>query len=128
MPVRQRQEIQEMLRLGIGCMKLDPCTRCGACCAAFRVDFDRSELASATPRGVPDAFAVPVTGTTMRMRGTDEARTRCCALEGEIGMEVRCTIYDRRPSPCREFAPYAPLGIGDDACARARRRHGLLAL
>ena len=77
-------------------MREDPCTRCGACCAAFRVDFHRSELASATPGGVPAAFTVPVTAS--------------------------------RPSPCQEFAPYAPLGIGDDACARARIRHGLAPL
>ncbi len=109
-------------------MREDPCTRCGACCAAFRVDFHRSELASATPGGVPDAFTVPVTASLVRMRGTDAAPARCVALAGEIGRSVRCTIYAGRPSPCQEFAPYAPLGIGDDACARARIRHGLAPL
>jgi Fe-S-cluster containining protein len=106
----------------------DTCSACGACCAAFRVDFHRSELASAQPGGVPDALAVPVTGETMRMRGTDAAPPRCSALDGDIGVAVHCTIYASRPSPCREFAPYAPLGFGDEACARARRRHGLMPL
>lgn len=106
----------------------DHCTRCGACCAAFRVDFHCSELASAQPGGVPDDMTWPVTATLRRMRGSDEAVPRCVALEGEIGVEVRCTIYAARPSPCREFAPYAALGIGDDACARARRRHGMAPL
>lgn len=109
-------------------MKDDHCTRCGACCAAFRVDFHHSELASRTSGGVPDALAVPVTATLRRMRGSDAAPPRCAALAGEIGVGVTCTIYSSRPSPCREFAPYAALGIGDDACARARIRHGLTPL
>ncbi len=105
-----------------------PCVRCGACCAAFRVDFHCSELAGATSGGVPETLAVPVTATLMRMRGTDAAPPRCIALTGEIGRAVACAIYPDRPSPCRDFAPYAALGIGEEACERARRRHGLPAL
>ena len=103
----------------------DPCTRCGACCAAFRVDFHCSELASAGSGGVPDALTVPVTASLVRMRGTDDAPPRCVALAGDIGVAVRCTLYASRPSPCRDFAPYAALGIGEDGCDRARVRHGL---
>lgn len=103
----------------------DHCTACGACCAAFRVDFDCSELASRMAGGVPDALALPLVGHLMRMRGSDDAQPRCVALSGEIGVQVACSIYSARPSPCRDFAPYAALGIGDDGCARARRRHGL---
>jgi len=95
------------------------CTRCGACCAAFRVDFHVSEAATLSE------WIVPVTKRLVRMRGTDAAPPRCAALIGEIGTAVRCAVYEHRPSPCREFAPLAPLGIGDEACARARRRHGL---
>ncbi len=101
------------------------CLSCGACCAAFRVDFHCSDLATVNVPGVPAAMTVPLTATLVRMRGTDEAPPRCVALDGEVGREVRCSIYERRPGPCRDFAPYAPLGIGDDACDRARRRHGL---
>lgn len=109
-------------------MGVDHCTRCGACCAAFRVDFHRSELALAgagVDAGVPAALALPLTASLMRMRGTDDGPPRCVALEGEIGVAVRCTIYAGRPSPCRDFAPYAALGVGEEACDRARRRHGL---
>lgn len=109
-------------------MTLDPCQRCGACCAAFRVDFHVSERASDDTSGVPLAMTVPVTASLVRMRGTDDASPRCTALEGEIGRSVGCSIYANRPSPCREFAPYAALGIGEPACDRARRRHGLLPL
>jgi Fe-S-cluster containining protein len=104
---------------------VDACLSCGACCAAFRVDFHCADLASSPGGCVPVALTLPLTATLVRMRGTDEAPPRCIALEGEVGQSVRCTIYAQRPGPCRDFAPYAPLGIGDDACDRARRRYGL---
>ena len=74
---------------------------------------------------MPVELTVPVTARLYRMRGTDAAPPRCAALEGVVGQEVRCTIYAQRPGPCRDFAPYAGFGIGDDACDAARRRHGL---
>lgn len=101
------------------------CLACGACCAAFRVDFYIAELASTTVEGVPPGLTLPLTATLVRMRGTDDAPPRCVALAGEVGQAASCTIYAQRPGPCREFAPYAPLGMGDDGCDRARRRHGL---
>ena len=107
----------------------DPaCLSCGACCAAFRVDFHRADLAGPDTAGVPEALTVPLTATLVRMCGTDAAPPRCIALEGDVGQRVSCTIYACRPGPCRDFAPYAPLGLGDDACDRARRRHGLTPL
>jgi Fe-S-cluster containining protein len=102
----------------------NPCVRCGACCASFRVDFARAELDSEGGR-VPDGLAVDVTDHTCRMRGTDHAQPRCAALTGKVGQDARCGIYEWRPSPCREFGMLAPLGRGDDACARARMRHSL---
>ena len=49
----------------------DPaCLSCGACCAAFRVDFHCSDLASADAPGVPVELTVPLTATLVRMRGT----------------------------------------------------------
>jgi Fe-S-cluster containining protein len=104
---------------------VDACLSCGACCAAFRVDFHCADLASAPGGCVPVALTLPLTATLVRMRGTDEAPPRCVALEGKVGQSVCCTIYEQRPGPCRDFAPYAPLGIGDEACDRARRRYGL---
>ena len=101
---------------------MNVCQTCGACCAAFRVDFHPAELAGgafAWGEGVPQALTVPVTAALVRLRGTDEAEPRCCALAGEIGQRVNCTIYDGRPSPCREF------DTSHAACARARQRHGL---
>ena len=106
-------------------MATESCDNCGACCATFRVDFHPAELASRQAGGVPDVLTLALTPTLVRMCGTDDAPPRCIALEGEIGRSVRCSIYRERPGPCRDFAPYAPLGIGDDDCDRARRRYGL---
>lgn len=105
----------------------NPCVRCGACCASFRVDFACAELQS---QGgvVPDGLAVELNDYTARMRGTDHAQPRCAALVGTVGTKAHCGIYEWRPAPCREFGMLAPLGRGDEACTRARARHGLAAL
>ena len=105
----------------------NPCTRCGACCASFRVDFARDELDDAGGP-VPGGLVVEVNDHLCRMRGTDHAPPRCAALVGRVGESAHCGIYEWRPSPCREFGLRAPLGIGDEACARARARHGLAPL
>ncbi len=68
---------------------------------------------------VPDGLWVTVTDSISRMRGTDHGRPRCAALSGRIGEKATCGIYEWRPNPCREFEE------GSDACAQARRRHGL---
>ena len=100
------------------------CTRCGACCASFRVDFASEELQS---QGgcVPDGLAAPLTSTLSRMAGTDHSPPRCRALTGTVGRQATCGIYEWRPSPCREFGLRASVGISDEACNRARARHGL---
>jgi Fe-S-cluster containining protein len=105
----------------------NPCTRCGACCASFRVDFSRAEREDEGGL-VPAGLTVDLNERLCRMRGTDHARPRCAALIGSVGVRARCGIYEWRPSPCREFGSRAPLGIGDEACARARARHGLAPL
>jgi len=98
------------------------CQSCGACCASFRVDFHPAELAGgafAWGPGVAPALTVPVTASIVRMCGTDAAAPRCIALAGEVGVAVNCSIYDARPSPCREF------DTEHAACNRARQRCGL---
>jgi Fe-S-cluster containining protein len=64
-------------------------------------------------------MTVPVTPAIVRLCGTDASPPRCVALAGEVGVEVHCTIYDVRPSPCREFDTV------HDACNQARKRLGL---
>ncbi len=100
---------------------MSACTTCGACCASFRVDFSVHELEDAGG-SVPSGLAVEVNSHIARMRGTDHQPPRCAALSGKLGEKIGCGIYEWRPSPCREFEE------GSDACALARRRHGLAPL
>ena len=101
------------------------CQSCGACCVSFRVDFHPVELAGGAfawgSRDVQTTL-VPAPATMVRMCGTDAAEPRCVALVGDIGQSVNCSIYDGRPSPCREFDTVHA------ACNRARQRCGLAPL
>ena len=98
------------------------CQRCGACCAAFRVSFYWSETDAHPEGAVPASLTVPVSPYHVAMRGTERSPVRCAALDGEVGVQVSCRIYDRRSTTCREF------DAGDDRCDEARRRHGLAPL
>jgi uncharacterized protein len=103
------------------------CTSCGACCASFRVDFPQEELQS---QGgcVPDTLADEIRSGTFRMRGTDSAQPSCAALQGIVGVTAWCGLHEYRPNVCRDFAPFSAHERFDEACNRARGRHGLPAL
>lgn len=103
-------------------MSASSCTCCGACCATYRVVFPLDETQG---DGVPANLAIKLDARFCFMRGTNRRPQRCVALSGTIGQSVSCAIYQRRPSPCRAFAPEAAAGVGDIACANARRLHGL---
>lgn len=111
-PVSEHQEASEK-------GEANPCIRCGACCAYFRVSFYWSET-DAHPDGcVPAALTEPISAHHVAMRGTNCALKRCVALSGEVGTEVACSIYELRANPCREFT------AGDERCNRARAQWGL---
>jgi hypothetical protein len=101
------------------------CRSCGACCVSFRITLPRVELDTAPGGWVPAALTEPYTATTACMREDADAPGRCVALAGTIGVSVACSIYDKRPSACGEFAPLSAIGVGDDSCNEARRRQGL---
>ena len=102
------------------------CQQCGACCAAFRVAFHWSEAAPANPDGPPEALTEPLRAHELAMRGTlGGGELRCAALEGDIGQHVHCSIYARRPSPCRAVRPAWVDGLPSPQCDRARAIHGL---
>ena len=96
-----------------------PCTRCGACCASFRVSFYWAE---AEARGLPEPFYELLTPVLACMKGTNSNSPHCMALAGEVGKQVNCTVYEHRTAPCREVQP------GDAQCLKARTRHRLPAL
>lgn len=60
------------------------------------------------------------------MKGTNHKHPQCEALTGQVGIRVACTIYNTRPSPCRDFGVHYIDGriCGDmeeiERCNRAR--------
>lgn len=102
---------------------MNPCLNCGACCACYRVSFYWAE---AQPNGhVPEQLTVPVTPHRIAMLGTNQPRPRCVALLGDVGEQVRCSIYARRPTPCRDLKPSWSEGIQNEQCDKARTAWGL---
>lgn len=80
------------------------------------------------PGGVPVEFTQDLTDFYRVMKGTDKAEPRCIVLEGEIGKSVCCSIYERRPSACRNLVPSWFDGEPNDRCDKARVAHGLAPL
>lgn len=104
----------------------NPCLTCGACCTHFRISFYGGET-DAHPYGfVPDSMVVNLTGTIVCMRGTEHAPTgRCTALTGEVGKSIACTIYENRPTPCREYHVWDQEGTPNPKCQELRAKHGI---
>jgi len=101
------------------------CLTCGACCASFRVSFYWAESDEAVADCVPAAMTCQVAPLVCAMRGTDGQHPRCIALEGNVGLGVWCTIYERRPSVCHEVTPSGQDGAANSWCDRAREIWGL---
>lgn len=101
------------------------CLYCGACCAYYRAAFYWTEADDAPDGTVPVALTVQVTPMQRAMRGTERSKPRCCALQGEVGQTVSCSIYPLRASPCREFTASWENNQKNDRCDAARRKWGL---
>jgi Fe-S-cluster containining protein len=94
----------------------------------FLVAFHWSEADASQGGTVPPGLGETLDPHRLMMRGTRSSRPRCVALRGEIGTEAFCSIYERRPTPCRELQPAWENGEPSPQCDRARRAHGLPAL
>jgi Fe-S-cluster containining protein len=103
----------------------NPCLDCGMCCVHFRVSFYWGEADDAPGGVVPAALTEQVTPHLRCMAGTNQVPRRCEALAGEPGRAVSCSIYPRRPSPCREFPAYLEGGGPNPKCDELRARIGL---
>ena len=109
----------------------NPCQTCGACCAHFRVSFYWSETDPQLGGTVPVEMTQKLDNFRSCMKGTDQPNPRCMALSGTIGQDVNCTIYENRPTPCREFGVdwvdgvlmFIPADL--ERCTNARARFGL---
>lgn len=107
---------------------MNPCTSCGACCASFRVSFHWSETDRYRAGGVPSDLTVEIDLHRNAMLGSLTHPPRCVALQGSVGQEVSCRVYEARPGVCRELEPSFRDEKPSEMCDRARALHGLLPL
>lgn len=112
----------------------NPCLTCGACCAHFRVSFYWGESDESETGTVPADLTEDITPFYKCMQGTNQHPARCVALEGQVGTQVTCSIYQQRSSTCREFGVHwhhSALHITPQElvrCNQARNAWGLPAL
>ena len=103
----------------------NPCLSCGACCACYRVSFYWAQTDEMAPDGVPADLTEKLNAFRAVMKGTNQHNPRCVALDGEVGVRVRCTIYDRRPGLCRDLLVSGRDGAREEKCDKARAAWGL---
>lgn len=77
---------------------------------------------------MPASLTEQVNSYMRCMQGTNTKKPRCINLRGEIGQNVMCSMYENRPSPCREFSQSWEFGEPNEACDRARAAYGLAPL
>lgn len=105
--------------------KPNPCLSCGACCAYYLITFPEEDC-NHLPGGYVPIELTAVSAINRRsMKGTEIRHPRCIALEGCLGAQVHCRIYDSRPSTCRAFKRSWSQGFGNELCDRARLAYGL---
>jgi Fe-S-cluster containining protein len=107
----------------------NPCVGCGACCAHFRVQFYWREGESGAESGRPPVRTELYEDLDSRyrcMKGTnDKHHPKCAGLKGRIGRDASCSVYQERPTPCREFTASFADGKKNLRCDEARGAHGL---
>lgn len=108
-------------------MRDHPCMTCGACCAYFRVWFQSFEK-NPESFNVPENLTIKLQNNASAMKGTNKKDPRCIALIGTIGESVACSIYEHRPSCCRNFVASFENGRVNVRCDEARISKGLLPL
>ena len=104
----------------------NPCLSCGACCSHFRVSFYSGEIAGETGGTVPPELVTQIGPLRACMKGTEMGGKPCIALRGQVGQTgVHCSIYELRPSPCRDYPLWMEDGTPNPDCQRLRAAIGL---
>lgn len=103
------------------------CQTCGACCVQFGTEdgnayvyLDRDEARRMGSLGLPvirQAMGARCLGAAPN-EGAG-GRPACVAFVGNLGGQCGCTVYEERPSVCREF------DVGGGLCLHARQQAGL---
>lgn len=108
------------------------CMKCGACCVApydqeswvdiLREDVDRLTK-SERRRLVARRRPTPALGSEPLLRFKTKVNRQghvvCKALSGLVGLNCKCSVYERRPTICQDFSP------GSGLCRDARKEAGL---
>lgn len=83
------------------------CQSCGVCCSnGWNIHFPKED--NNIPKELTEESDLLYLNKMKSING------RCCALEGEVGKKVICTIYDKRPQICRAFE------YGSEACLKIK--------
>lgn len=98
---------------------------CGLCCSNFRVSFYHGEVEGMPYGHVPAEMVEKLNESRACMQGTNQKNPRCVALSGTLGVQVACTIYAQRPTPCREFEVWEADGSVNERCQALRQAAGL---
>ena len=69
---------------------------------------------------MPEEAVEAITPVYSCMKGTNQKNPRCIALEGSIGEQVSCGMYQLRSSSCKEVQ------IADEQCNKARMAHNMI--
>ncbi len=96
------------------------CETCGVCCAFALVvpaGKNESEKIPAYLEIYPDD--APDQPPILRIMPRDAENGHCVNLGGELGKRVGCSVYDVRPTACRDFE------AGSDRCREYRRMYGI---
>ncbi len=106
--------------------KNNPCFNCGVCCTHFRISFYCGEMDTQPLGFVPSELTSKINDVMVCMKGTEKGENRCVALQGNIGKgDIKCGIYDKRPTPCREFPVWMEDGSVNPKCNELRRKYGI---
>lgn len=105
--------------------KPNPCLDCGICCTHFRISFYWAETDDVEGGFVPAGMTEKLNHYLCCMKGSNDVPRRCSALAGTPGSAVLCTIYEHRPTPCREFPVYFEDGCPNPKCDELRATIGL---
>jgi hypothetical protein len=81
----------------------NPCFECGQCCQHFRVSFYHGEIIGNGTGVVRAELTSKLSPHLACMKGTEKGGAPCIALTHNKEEGWRCSIYEDRPSPCREF-------------------------
>ncbi len=107
--------------------QMNPCFECGQCCQYFRVSFYHAEIEGNGIGRVPLFYSTKVNAHLACMKGTESGKGKCIALIYSKDKGYRCSIYESRPTPCREFELYED-GKPNPKCSELRASIGLKAL